>query len=253
MSVNQVVVASTAADADAAEAIRNHHTELAGAVRVLTDALLSAADRGTDVEAARFAAVAFLTGELLPHAAAEEQHLYPAAARIEQARPLVESMIAAHRLLGDLVERVRTEPSPVRAAGAAQALRVLFEAHLADENDRILPILAADPAVSLAEITQGMHELLGSREPAPAGHRCTCGDADADEPVLDVRDIPHAIRHATVFGAFDAVPVGGTLVLVAPHDPLPLLRQLNELTTGAVEVDYVERGPQTWRLRLTRR
>ena len=33
---------------------------------------------------------------------------------------------------------------------------------------------------------------------------CGCG-ADEGEPTLDVRLIPHAIRHATVFGALSAI------------------------------------------------
>lgn len=254
MSANEVIVSSTAADAKAVETIKNHHAELAGRLAALAESMLSAAERGRDFEAARAAIVEFLAGELLPHAAGEEECLYPAAARTDRARPLIESMIAAHRIIGTLVERVRGESSPVRAAAAAHALRVLFEAHLTDENERILPIVAADPEVSLTEVTHGMHELRGNHHAETGhgpGHVCSCGEADTDEPVLDVRDVPHSIRHATVFGAFDAVPAGGTLVLLAHHDPVPLLRQLNDRTSGRIEVSYEQRGPDVWRLRLT--
>lgn len=249
MTVNEVIVASTSADGEAAEMIKNHHAELAARVQTLTNAMLATAERGGDFERARAAAVEFLTGELLPHAAAEEGRLYPAAARTEQARPLIESMIAAHRVIGGLVDAIRTEQSPVRAAATAHALKVVFAAHLVDENDRILPIVAADPDVSLAAVTEGMHELLGGH--AAEGHRCGC-EQHTDEPVLDVREVPHSIRHATVFGAFDAVAIGASMVLVAPHDPVPLLRQLVDRTSGRISFDYLERGPEAWRLRLTR-
>ncbi|KBZ60878.1 hypothetical protein K875_03829 [Mycobacterium [tuberculosis] TKK-01-0051] len=255
MPANDVIVASTAADAEAVEAITRHHAQLAGQLAVLTDAVLSAVERGGDFEAPRAAALAFLTAELLPHAAAEEERLYPAAKHSERARPLIESMIAVHRIIGSLVDSVRTEP-PVRAAGSAQALRVLFDAHLVDENERILPIVAADPDVSLVEVTNGMHELLGhshSANGAEHSHSCGCGESDSDDPVLDVREVPHSIRHATVFGAFDAVPVGGTLVLVAPHDPIPLLHQLDHRASGRLEIQYEQRGPDAWRLRLIKR
>jgi uncharacterized protein (DUF2249 family) len=255
MPANDVIVASTAADAEAVQAIMSHHAQLAGELAVLTDGMLSSVERGVDFEPARAAALVFLTGELLPHAAAEEEQLYPAATRTERARPLVESMIAAHRIIGSLVDGIRTEP-PVRAAGSAQALRVLFDAHLVDENERILPIVAADPDVSLVELTHGMHELLGHSHPtsgAEPSHSCGCGEHDADDPVLDVREVPHSIRHATVFGAFDAVPAGGALVLVAPHDPIPLLHQLDQRTAGRLEIHYEQRGPQAWRLRLIKR
>lgn len=255
MPANDVIVASTAADAEAIDAIKRHHVQLAGHLAVLTDAMLRAAERGADFEPRRTAALVFLTGELLPHAAAEEERLYPAATRSERARPLVESMIAAHRVIASLVERLRTEP-PVRAAACGHALRVLFDAHLIDENERILPIVAADAAVSLVEVTHGMHDLLGHTDaanpPAPS-HSCGCDESDTEDPVLDVREIPHAIRHATVFGAFDAVPAGGSLVLVAHHDPIPLLRQLEQRTSGRLDVGYEQRGPDAWRLRLTKR
>ncbi|OBK23665.1 cation-binding protein [Mycobacterium asiaticum] len=255
MAANAVIVASTAADAEAVEAITSHHAQLAGQLSVLTDAMLSAVERGADFEPARAAALVFLTGELLPHAAAEEERLYPEATRTERARPLVESMIAVHRIIGSLVDRIRTEP-PVRAAACSHALRVVFDAHLTDENERILPIIAADPEVSLVEVTHGMHELLGhhhSANGAEPAHTCGCGESDTDDLVLDVRQVPHSIRHATVFGAFDAVPDGGTLVLIAPHDPIPLLRQLDYRASGRLEVGYVESGPEAWRLRLTKR
>ncbi len=255
MPANDVIVSATAADAEAVDAIKNHHAQLAGQLAVLTDAMLWAVDRGADFEPARAAALVFLTGELLPHAAAEEERLYPAATRTERARPLIESMIAVHRIIGSLVERIRIEP-PLRAAASGHALRVVFDAHLADENERILPIVAGDPEVSLVEVTHGMHELLGHHHAgngAEPAHSCGCGESDADDPVLDVRTVPHSIRHATVFGAFDAVPVGGALVLVAHHDPVPLLRQLDHRASGRLEISYEQSGPEAWRLRLTKR
>ncbi len=79
---------------------------------------------------------------------------------------------------------------------------------------------------------------------------CECGCTDQGVPVLDVREIPHAIRHATVFGALGAVPVGGSLDLVAPHDPKPLLAQIAD--RDPVQVTYLQSGPEAWTLRLTR-
>jgi uncharacterized protein (DUF2249 family) len=87
-----------------------------------------------------------------------------------------------------------------------------------------------------------------------AGHTCTCGEQDGTQhPELDARAIPHAIRHSTVFGALDAVRPGKGLVLVAPHDPLPLLGQLAQRSPGSFDVDYLERGPEAWRLLIVRK
>ncbi|NLJ53696.1 MAG: DUF2249 domain-containing protein [Intrasporangiaceae bacterium] len=81
---------------------------------------------------------------------------------------------------------------------------------------------------------------------------CQCGH-DHAEPELDARTIPHAIRHATIFGALSAIKAGNSMVLVAPHDPLPLLAQIEDRENGTIEVAYLERGPEAWRLRLARR
>ncbi|KQY24847.1 hemerythrin [Cellulomonas sp. Root485] len=86
--------------------------------------------------------------------------------------------------------------------------------------------------------------------PEPAGHSCGCGGHDEADPVLDVRPIPHAIRHATVFGAFEAIPPGGSLVLVAPHLPRPLIAQLRE--RAVIDVEVLVDGPDAWHVRLTR-
>lgn len=82
---------------------------------------------------------------------------------------------------------------------------------------------------------------------------CGCGEEHAGYPELDARAIPHAVRHAAIFGALDAVRPGGGLVLVAPHDPLPLLAQLEQRAPEVFEIDYLDRGPVAWRLQLVRR
>lgn len=81
---------------------------------------------------------------------------------------------------------------------------------------------------------------------------CACGHADEGEIVLDTRTIPHAIRHATIFGALGAIAPGFSLDLVANHNPLPLLNQLEKRTPGMFDVAYIDDGPDVWRLRFTR-
>jgi uncharacterized protein (DUF2249 family) len=88
--------------------------------------------------------------------------------------------------------------------------------------------------------------LVGEHE-----HVCHCDD-DAGVPELDVRVIPHAVRHAAILGALTAIPVGAAMDIVAPHDPKPLLAQIAEREGGAIAVSYLDRGPQDWKLRLTR-
>lgn len=81
---------------------------------------------------------------------------------------------------------------------------------------------------------------------------CACGHEDESDVVLDVRTIPHAIRHATIFGALGAIAPGFSIVLVADHNPLPLLAQLRERQPDAWEVSYLQEGPDVFKLQLER-
>ena len=92
----------------------------------------------------------------------------------------------------------------------------------------------------------------GSTLPITESHECECGESHDAPPALDARVIPHAIRHAAVLGALSSIGTGRSMVLIAPHDPKPLLAQIARLEQGAIEVSYLERGPEAWRLQLTR-
>lgn len=98
-----------------------------------------------------------------------------------------------------------------------------------------------------------MTEPVNTLPLAHAHTGCTCGDAEGkDAPVLDARAIPHAIRHGAIFGALDSLPSGGALVLVAPHDPQPLLAQARDRYPEGIGVEYLQRGPEAWHIRLQR-
>lgn len=259
--MDDVVIASSQHDAVAIEAVQEHHAQLAGALTARVEALVAAAARGTraDAEAARPGLVEWCRRELVPHAVAEEAALYPAARRRPEGRLLVEGMLNEHRVIVDLVDEIAAAADPVRAAAAARALLVVFQSHLEKENELVLPLLGADPEVAVADLLAGMHHLLGAdrgaaEEPSGCGGQgCSCGEVDGPGyPELDARTIPHAIRHATIFGALDTVEPGGGLVLVAPHDPLPLLAQLEQRSPDTFAVSYLDRGPEAWRLALVR-
>lgn len=185
--------------------------------------------------------------------------MYPAAQELPEGRLLVAGMLAEHQVITELVHDIGSAPDAVTAAASAKALAVVFDSHLGKENDLVLPLLLSTPGVSVAELLSGMHELLGGHDthdtPESAesggcgGHTCGCGEVDGPGyPELDARAVPHAIRHATIFGALDSVPAGGGMVLVAPHDPLPLLAQVADRYPGAFRTSYLERGPEAWRL-----
>jgi iron-sulfur cluster repair protein YtfE (RIC family) len=129
-------------------------------LRTRVDALIEAARGGAPHAAAQQHVLAYLEGELLPHAAAEEGALYPAA-DTGLAALLVRSMRDEHRNLIAHVEELGRAGDGVSAATLAAAIRALFESHLHKENDLLVPALVADAGVSISELLAGMHELIG--------------------------------------------------------------------------------------------
>jgi iron-sulfur cluster repair protein YtfE (RIC family) len=145
----------TMTDVQAVAAIRAHHAELASDVRRLALAVVGAggsAATGGDL-------LDYLDREVLPHAAAEERALYPAGDSGATAL-LVRAMRDEHANLIAHVDALR-HATGIEAAGSAMSILALFESHLHKENDLLIPALAADPDVSLADLLHGMHELLG--------------------------------------------------------------------------------------------
>lgn len=257
--MGNVTLASTPADAAAADDIEQHHALLAGQLDLLTVRLLDAS--GSDFQDPRDALVRWCHSELLPHAAAEERTVYDAARDLPETRLLVEAMVAEHQAIVEAVTELERATTGIRAAAAGWALGALFRAHLAKENDQLVPALAATPGISIAALLADMHQHVGhasttspEADNAAHPHTCSCGETDAgDYPELDARQVPHKIRHATIFGALDSVAPGHGMILVAPHDPLPLLAQIEQRSPGAFAISYVERGPEAWRLLFVRR
>ncbi|MDN5864696.1 MAG: DUF2249 domain-containing protein [Gammaproteobacteria bacterium] len=71
--------------------------------------------------------------------------------------------------------------------------------------------------------------------------------------VMDVRTIPHAIRHQTIFEAWEGLKEGESFLLVADHDPVPLRRQFEAMHGEKFSWTYARRGPDTWRVEIGRR
>ncbi len=72
------------------------------------------------------------------------------------------------------------------------------------------------------------------------------------EQVLDVRSEPPARRHELIFATYHALAAGEGFVLVNDHDPKPLWYQFEAEHPGAYSWDYLEQGPEVWRVRIGR-
>ena len=94
-------------------------------------------------------------------------------------------------------------------------------------------------------------DIQRSREEAtdqPSSGGCGCGGHDEALPELDVQTIPHAIRHAAIFGAIESLRPGAAMVISATHNPVPLLGQLAQRHGDAFHTRYLEEGPERWRI-----
>lgn len=69
---------------------------------------------------------------------------------------------------------------------------------------------------------------------------------------LDVREIAPRERHPLIFATFDGLEPGGAFELVNDHDPKPLYYQFQAERAGAVSWEYLEEGPERWRVRIGR-
>ncbi len=69
---------------------------------------------------------------------------------------------------------------------------------------------------------------------------------------LDLREVPRPLRHPLVFQKLDALPMGGSFVLVNDHDPVPLNGQIDTMRPGQAAWEYIKRGPDIFRIRIRR-
>ncbi len=67
-----------------------------------------------------------------------------------------------------------------------------------------------------------------------------------------MQTIPHAVRHAAIFGAIDSLRPRAVMVISATHDPVPMLNQLNQFYGGTFQTQYLDRGPERWRIQIRR-
>jgi uncharacterized protein (DUF2249 family) len=70
--------------------------------------------------------------------------------------------------------------------------------------------------------------------------------------VFDVRPIPCRVKHAQIFQRWLDLPVGQFFILLNDHDPIPLRYQFDAQFPGAFSWDYVEQGPEDFRVKITK-
>ena len=75
---------------------------------------------------------------------------------------------------------------------------------------------------------------------------------ESTESILDVREIVPRERHTLIFNTFKNLEPAGAFVLVNDHDPKPLYYQFQAEHQGQFTWNYLEQGPEVWRVRIGR-
>ena len=186
-------------DEEARREILAHHDQLLEGVRSRVATVVGAAAAGGPYDAARGELVAYLAGEVLPHAAAEEATIYPAAVDVGLTEK-VEAMVAEHRVLEGLVEALAVTDDPTACAAIAAEFSEVFARHVAEENDVLLPALLGAEDMSLADVLGEMGRAFSQAKAGSGGSR----SAQGADPVLSAALADALVALARNGGAEDA-------------------------------------------------
>jgi hypothetical protein len=140
---------------DQTRQIIHHHAVLRRGLERRVGTLCEAVESGVPFERQMTMLRDYLTGEILPHAEAEERTLYQAAATQARGSELIRELTGEHHALAYLVGRLQAGADGSEAATAAERIATLFAGHVAKENDLLLPALTgagADLASLLADM-----------------------------------------------------------------------------------------------------
>jgi uncharacterized protein (DUF2249 family) len=67
-----------------------------------------------------------------------------------------------------------------------------------------------------------------------------------------VREITPRERHPLIFQTYDSLLAGTSMLLINDHDPKPLYYQLKAERGENLGWDYLEAGPETWQVRISK-
>jgi regulator of cell morphogenesis and NO signaling len=76
--------------------------------------------------------------------------------------------------------------------------------------------------------------------------------AEEDENILDATLLHPTVKHATIFNRFDSLKPGEGFILHNDHDPRPLRFQLENLKGNIFQWEYLEQGPELFRIKITK-
>ncbi|MDD2446234.1 MAG: DUF2249 domain-containing protein [Tissierellia bacterium] len=69
---------------------------------------------------------------------------------------------------------------------------------------------------------------------------------------VDARDYKPNDKHIVIFETFDSLGKGEKMELINDHDPKPLYYQFQAERQGFFNWEYIEEGPEVWRVAITK-
>ena len=73
-----------------------------------------------------------------------------------------------------------------------------------------------------------------------------------NENILNVTLLEPKLKHQTIFVRFDELISGESLILHNDHDPKPLYYELSAERGDIFSWEYLEQGPQSWKVKITK-
>ena len=173
--INDVVIASSRPDADAAEALRARHARMGQHVEQLVRRLAEATS-GDEARGARDELAAWAREELLTHLDTAERTVLVAARSLPGLRVLVEALCAEQATLRSLADALAGADRPAPAVAAAAALEAVLDVHLQHLDTFVLPALAASSSTSVADLVAQVPALADAAPTTGCcGGSCGCG------------------------------------------------------------------------------
>lgn len=142
------------------------------------------------------------------------------------------------------------------AVGLGKAALALGEAGHPNAANRIVARTYAaiwrDNDQAARRLNGIMHSLCRMPDRSAELHQHDTKETNMSVTPLDVRSEPPARRHELIFESFAKLEAGNAFELINDHDPKPLYYQLEAEETGKFSWEYVEQGPEVWRVQIGR-
>lgn len=236
MPASEIFIQATETDPDviAQGAVREAHERLRSGLAEVT-----AAPPGTGPAQPRSAElVDFCLHEVRRYLGTADRDLYAPASGDDETRLLVNALRVGAAALDAQIDEL-TAADPVDAARFGVMIAATLDVQLRIEESVLLPALAGLPDVDPLLLAADLRAYLA-------------GQPVERPTVIDVRKIARGGRHPRVFASYARLAPGEAFILVNSHDPKPLRREFEAIHRGAFSWDYLQTGPEVWRVRIGR-